>query len=195
MKKLLEVETKNNVALLVLLWVVEFLGCVVATILEANIGLYVALAIVNLICVICFGIFSFARKMILASVAMGLFCVTSLLEFCINIEYISDNPSVLALLLLPILGVISLFVVNNCGKITMTDKGIIFEQRLIGDGKFLRTINIPIEKVCFVKKGLFKSIIIAAPSGRICAYHIKEIEELYDILCKFANKDEDIKSE
>lgn len=62
MKKLLEVETKNNAALLVLLWVVEFLGCVVATILEANIGLYVALAIVNLICVICFGIFSFAKR-------------------------------------------------------------------------------------------------------------------------------------
>lgn len=194
MKKLIEVETKSNVKVLTLLWVLEFVGCIVAVILEANQGLFKALAIVNLICIIFFGILSFAKQRLFANIAMVLFTVMSLIEFCVNIAYISYNPGIIALLLLPILGVVSIVVGNNYGKITVTDKGVVFEQT-IGDDKVLRAANIPIEKLCFVKRGLFKSIIIAAPSGRIFAYRIKEIEELYDILCKLANKDEDIKSE
>ena len=177
-----------------MLWVLEFVGCIVAVILEANQGLFKALAIVNLICIIFFGILSFVKQRLFANIAMVLFTVMSLIEFCVNIAYISYNPGIIALLLLPILGVVSIVVGNNYGKITVTDKGVVFEQT-IGDDKVLRAANIPIEKLCFVKRGLFKSIIIAAPSGRICVYRIKEIEELYDILCKLANKDEDIKSE
>lgn len=194
MKKLIEVEAKSNVIVLTLLWVLEFVGCIVAVILEANQGLFKALAIVNLICVLFFGILFFVKQRLFANIAMVLFTVMSLIEFCVNIAYISYNPGIIALLLLPILGVVSIVVGNNYGKITVTDKGVVFEQT-IGDDKVLRAANIPIEKVCFVKRGLFKSIIIAAPSGRICAYSIKEIDELYDILCKLANKDEDIKSE
>lgn len=194
MKKLIEVESKNNVAVLTLLWVLEFVGCIVAIILEANQGFFQALAVVNLICIIFFGIFSFVKQRVLANIAMVIFIVMSFVEFCVNIAYISYNSAIIALLLLPILGVMSFVVYNNYGKLMVTSKEVIFEQT-IGGEKILRAANIPIEKVCFVKRGLFKSIIIAAPSGRICVYRIKEMDKLYDIICKLANKDEDIKSE
>ena len=183
METLIKVKTRQNVLALISLWIVILLGTIVAVSLEFEFGgSGFAVAIIALITIIATGICSFIENKIYAIATAALYALLTVVELLVNVDYIWDELYIFALIILPVLAVIYAILINSEGELEVTDKCVVFKKKCL-----FRKINIPVEKICCVQRGIFKSLEINAPSGKINAYGVEEIDEVYTTLCNLIN--------
>lgn len=184
MKTLIKVKTKQNIFKLLVLWFIMFFGTIATILLEQEDGKVVP--IIALVILIVAGITTCLKSKIFATVIAAIFVLLTFIEFCLNVGYVDDELYVLAIIILPIIGVIFAISINVKGEIEVTDKCVRYEG--------LVRKNIPIGKVCCVERRMFREIVIHASSGKIYGYMVDNVDELYTVLNNLINEPDSIYS-
>lgn len=74
-----------------------------------------------------------------------------------------------------ILAIICYIWMNKC-KIVVTDK------RIYGKAAFGRRVDLPFDKISSVGTGIFKKLIVATSSGRICFYQLENLDDVFEAI-------------